>query len=158
MADYLNFEARIVPLQWGRATYTILPVPDEIVAALEAQGAKRVEGEIGDYPINLALSRADKDVFDGVFLWTGKSFLNDAGLTPGDVLEVRLRPADPDHVEMPDGLAAALAAAGLTAAWQALSPGKRRGLVHTVATAKRPETKLKRIAALVEDLKATAPD
>tara|TARA_R110002072_G_scaffold14284_1_gene59538 strand:- start:362 stop:565 length:204 start_codon:yes stop_codon:yes gene_type:complete len=35
-----------------------------------------------------------------------------------------------------------------TAAWEALTPGKRRGLLHPISSAKRAETRAKRIANL----------
>lgn len=137
-------------MDWGRATYTILPVPTEVVQALGA--TKRVEGEIAEHPVNLALSRAP--VVEGVFLWTGQSLLDRIGVAPGEVVEVRLRPAPDDAVDMPDDVAGALARAGLTAVWEGLTPGKRRGLLYQIATARTAPTREKRIARLVADLSA----
>nr|WP_238941552.1 YdeI/OmpD-associated family protein [Jannaschia sp. Os4] len=111
---------------------------------------RRVEGEIADHPVNLAPTRAP--VRDGAFLWTGKALLAEIGIAPGEVVEVRLRPADPSEVEVPDDVAAALRAADRTAAWEATTPGRRRGMLQAVATAKRAETRAKRIAALVAGL------
>lgn len=152
MDGSVSFEACIVPLRWGENTYTILPLPPEVVAALG--GAKRVEGEIGEHPVNMGVARADPAVLEGPFLYTGKAFLQAAGIGPGDPVEVRLRPADPNAVEMPEGLEAAIRAAGLTEAWEALTPGKRRALAHPVGTAKRAETRERRVAALLSGLKA----
>ncbi len=87
--DWLTFEGRIEAVTWGRSVYTILKLPADIAAALEAAGAKRVEGEIKEHAVNLALSRAP--VVDGLFLWTGKSLLDRAEIDPGEVFEVRLR-------------------------------------------------------------------
>ena len=42
MTDHLSFEGQIEPLEWGRATYTILRVPPEIAKTLEDHGARRV--------------------------------------------------------------------------------------------------------------------
>ena len=89
MTDYLLFEGQIVSMEWGKSTYTVLPLPDDIAGALQAAGAKRVEGEINEHPVNLALSKAP--VIDGVFLWTGKSLLARIDVAPGEPLEVRLR-------------------------------------------------------------------
>lgn len=135
---------------WGKSTYTILPIPDEISSALMAAGVKRVEGEIGDVPVNLALTKAP--VIDQVFVYTGKTFLRDSGIAPGEEIEVRLRPAPERLVETPEDLVLALRQADKTAAWAALTPGKKRGLIHTVNTAKRAETRAKRIAKLLTDL------
>lgn len=147
---WLDFEGVIEPLEWGRATYTILRVPPDVAGALAARGARRVEGEINDRPVNLALSRAP--VVEGVFLWTGKSLLDRLEVRPGEPLEVRLRPAPAGEVDTPDDVSAALRAAGATEAWEALTPGRRRGLLHKVDTARTAPTRAKRIAALVAGL------
>ncbi|MEO1779695.1 MAG: YdeI/OmpD-associated family protein [Pseudomonadota bacterium] len=149
MTDWITFEARIEPMEWGKNTYTIVRLPDEATAALPA-GTKRIEGEFGDYPVNLALTKAP--VIDGTFVYTGKTFLRDSGLTPGEVFDARIRPADPGDVETPDDVAAALRAAGRSADWAALTPGKQRGLLHLVNTAKRADTRAKRIAKLISEL------
>lgn len=51
---------------------------------------------------------------------------------------------------VPADLAAALAAAVAEAGWQALAPSLRRGLLEGLLDVKRPETRARRIAALVE--------
>jgi hypothetical protein len=147
---WLDFEGRVEPLEWGRATYTILRLPSEIATALAAQGAKRVEGEINDRPVNLALSRAP--LVDGVFLWAGQSLLDRLEVEPGEPLEVRLRPAPSDEVDTPEDVALALRQGGAAEAWEALTPGKRRGLLHKIDTARTAPTRLKRIAALVAEI------
>jgi hypothetical protein len=91
-------------------------------------------------------------VGDFAFLWTGKSLLEATGLAPGEPFEVRLRPAPDDAVYTPDDVAHALRRADVTAAWEALTPGKRRGLIYKITTAKTQGTRDKRIAALVADL------
>ena len=119
---------------------------------LEALGRPaRVEGEIAEHPVNMGVARAD--VIADAFLYTGKAFLAEAGIEPGETVEVRLRAGDPGHVEMPEGLAAAIRAAGLTAQWEALTPGRRRGLVHPIASAKRAETRARRVEALLAELR-----
>ena len=137
-------------MEWGKSTYTILPIPIEVSSALQAAGAKRVEGEIGDFPINLALTKAP--VIDQVFVYTGKTFLRDSGIAPGEEVEVRMRPAPEQLVETPEDLILALRQAEMTDRWEALTPGKQRGLIHTINTAKRAETRAKRIAKVLSDL------
>ncbi|MGR3542511.1 MAG: YdeI/OmpD-associated family protein [Hasllibacter sp.] len=150
MSGHVAFEGRIVPLRWGRSIYTILPLPPEVAAALGP--ATRVEGEIGEHPVNLGVARADPAVREGPFLWTGKAFPKAVGIAPGERLEVRLRPADPDRVELPEDVTAALCAAGRMGDWDALTPGRRRGLLAPVARAVRPATRAARIARLVAAL------
>jgi hypothetical protein len=150
MSDWQVFAGRVEPLPWGRATYTILPLPAEVATALLAAGARRVEGEINDHPVNLALSRAP--VVDGLFLWAGQSLLDRIGIAPGETLEVRLRPAPPGAVDTPDDLALALRQAGRSDLWETTTPGRRRRLLYRIETARTPATRAKRIAAVVAAL------
>ncbi|MEL6294160.1 MAG: YdeI/OmpD-associated family protein [Pseudomonadota bacterium] len=148
MSDYITFEARITPLLWGDKIFTICPLPDDVVQALN--GAKRVEGEFADHPVNLALGQSPE--LDRVFLWAGQSLLDATGLSPGECFEARLRPADPKAVDTPADVTAALMQHGLVAAWEALTAGKRRALMYQISTAKRVETRAKRIKSLIETL------
>ena len=148
MTDWVAFEGVVEPLPWGRAIYTILRLPDEVVAALG--GARRVEGEINEHWVNLALSRAP--VVDGVFLWAGSSLLDRLAIEPGEPLEVRLRPASADDVDTPDDVALALRAADLTTVWDGLTAGKRRGMLYQIGTAKTAPTRAKRIDTMIQGL------
>jgi hypothetical protein len=148
MTGYLSFEGAVEPMIWGKSTYTVLRLPPDVAAALS--GAKRVEGEINDHPVNLAPTRAP--VIDGLFLWAGQSLLDRIGIAPGERVEVRLCPAPDDRVDLPDDIAFDLRTAGALPAWEALTPGKRRGLLHKIDTAKTAATRSKRIAALVAEL------
>jgi hypothetical protein len=148
VTDWVTFEGRVEPLTWGRATYTILRLPNPVVTALGK--CRRVEGEIADHPVNLALSRAP--VVDGVFLWAGSSLLDRIGVAPGEPVEVRLRPAADDRVDLDPDIEAALRSGGVLATWESLTPGKRRGLLYQIATAKTDPTRQKRIAKLVDSL------
>jgi Bacteriocin-protection, YdeI or OmpD-Associated/Domain of unknown function (DUF1905) len=146
MNGYVAFEGTIEPMVWGTSTYTILRLPDDVVTALGP--TKRVEGEINDHPVNLALTRSP--VMDGMFLWAGQSLLDRIGTTPGDPLEVRLRPAPDNLVDVPDDVAFSLR--GVMDAWSALAPGKQRGMLYQIDTAKTAATRAKRIAKLIEGL------
>jgi len=123
-------------------------VPERVLAALGP--ARRVEGEINEFPVNLALTKAP--VVDGAFLWAGTSLLDKAGIAPGQRLEIRLRPAADDRVDVPEDVLAALRAARVVSKWNALSPGKQRGLLYKIDTAKTAATRKRRIEALVEGL------
>jgi hypothetical protein len=147
-ADWVTFEGRVEPVTWGRSRYTILRLPDAVVTALGK--TRRVEGEIADHPVNLALSRAP--VVDGFFLWAGSSLLERVGIALGEPVEIRLRPAPDDRVDLDPDVDAALRSAGILETWEALTPGKRRGLLYQIATAKTAPTRVKRIAKLVADL------
>jgi acyl-CoA reductase-like NAD-dependent aldehyde dehydrogenase len=61
----------------------------------------------------------------------------------------------PREVDLPDELAAALGEA--RAGWDALSFTRRRELVEAIATAKRPETRARRLTLAVEEAKGRQP-
>lgn len=56
---------------------------------------------------------------------------------------------DVEELIVPDDLAAQLAAAGATAGYEGLTPGRRKQILFWIKTAKRPETRQRRIAATV---------
>ena len=138
-------------MEWGRATYTILRLPPDISAELVTAGAKRVEGEIAEHPVNAGLARAP--VVEGVFLWAGQSLLDRIGIAVGESVEVRLRPVAVDVVDTPDDLLQLLRQEGLSASWESLTAGKRRGMLHHINTAKTPGTRSKRLGSLIDALK-----
>lgn len=150
MTDWVSFEGRIEPLVWGRATYTILRLPPDVARTLAA--TRRVEGEINDHPVNLAITRAP--VVDDPFLWAGQSLMDRVGVIPGELLQVRLMPTSDDIVDNPPDVEAALLAHGLLTRWGDLTPGKRRGLLYKIDTARTDATRQKRITALISDLQA----
>jgi len=77
----------------------------------------------------------------------------ESGLAGGDaiVVDIELDEA-PREVETPDDLVAALAEAGATAAFDRLAPSARKAHVVNVESAKTPETRARRIAAIIAKL------
>jgi uncharacterized protein YdeI (YjbR/CyaY-like superfamily) len=80
-----------------------------------------------------------------------------AGLRPGETVEVTLAlDVEPRTVEVPEDLRAALAAqAGASAAFDALAFSKRKEFVRQVEEAKAQETRARRIAAIVDKMRAS---
>src|SRR5918993_166234 len=75
------------------------------------------------------------------------------GLKGGETITVDLTlDTEPRTVEVPDDLAEALSAAGVRAAFDALTPSAQKAHVTSVAGAKAPETRARRVAAVVEKL------
>ena len=147
MDDWIDFEAQIVPMPWGKSVFTVLPIPGSIANRLNEMKAKRVEIELNDVPLNLALTKSP--VIPQTFVYTGKSVLKEVGIEPGEIIDVRLRVADPDEVDEPSDVIIALRDAGVLDHWKQLTPGKKRGHLHQVVSAKRAETRTNRIAKLV---------
>jgi len=75
------------------------------------------------------------------------------GLSGGDAISVELTlDTAPRTVEVPDDLAAALATAGASGAFAALSPSARKAHVTNVEAAKAADTRARRIEAVVAKL------
>lgn len=137
-------------MEWGDSVYTVLPIPDDVSQAFEALGAKRVELELNEHSFNLALTKAP--VIDKVFVYVGKATLKEASVEPGSRLDVRLRMVDPDVVDVPEDVALALRVSQLSEVWESLTPGKKRGMLQPIQSAKRAETRAKRIEKLLAEL------
>jgi len=75
------------------------------------------------------------------------------GKRPGDAVRVTVaKDEGPRTIDVPADLAAALREAGVRDAFDALSFTKRREAARSVTDAKRPETRDRRIRAIVADL------
>ena len=78
-----------------------------------------------------------------------------SGLTAGDELDVSLELDDaPRIVEVPADVATALADAGVTDAFSALSFSKQRAHIDPVVAAKAADTRARRIDKIIESLTA----
>ena len=150
MDQWLSFLGRVMPMEWGKNVYTVLPLPEDIAMELERQGTRRVDIELNDHPFNVALTKAP--VIPDTFVYAGKSVLREAGISPGEEIEVRLRRADPNLVDVPNDVMLAVRRANVVEAWASLTPGRQRGLLHQIDSAKKQETRARRIAQLVKTL------
>ena len=155
MAFDHSFEATIVRHHMGTNAggdlyYNVVFVPGEIVARLPGGGPLRVRGELAEMPVEGALMPVRRRRY----LLVPAPLMRERGLAVGDAVEVRLSLADPDAVDVPDELRLALNAEDtLAEAWGALTVGRRRGLAHRVASAKRTETRAKRVDEIVAALR-----
>lgn len=146
-----SFEAPVALLDYGPYSYTVIYVPPQIEDALQLSlhPRLRVEGEIADYPINAALvpSRQGRHVI------LSRDLLRTAGLKVGDVVEFRFNVADQDAIALPQELEQMLDdEPGARTAWEALTPGRRRGLAHLVSKLKSPESRQRKARDLIDAL------
>ncbi|MEI4272186.1 YdeI/OmpD-associated family protein [Klenkia sp. LSe6-5] len=148
--EYVDVAARLELLAWGRNTYTVLYLDDLVEDAVRAAGTRRVEGFLDDVPVNLGVNRAD--VAARAFCYVGPALQRRVRAEAGDVLRCRLRPADPDHVPLPDDVRRALEVAGRLAVFEGRRPSERRRALQPVEDAVRDTTRQTRIAALVRSL------
>lgn len=149
-AGWVEFDALIEPMPWGRNVYTVLRLDETLEAAAKEAGTRRVEGTIEDVAVNVGVNRAD--VIPDAFMYVGKSLQRRLGSRPGEVVRCRLRPADPTTVPIADDILQALSAAGLLAAFQRKTPAQRRRLLQPIEEAATSATRQRRTAALLSSL------
>lgn len=129
----------------------IVVVPPLVVAALGGKAAKRVTGNINDFPVRLGLLPLPGG---GRYLMLNKDLCRAAGVQVGQHLMVSLAPdPQPDVVDLPEELAEALDAwPEADAGFQHHSASHRRAMAQHVASAKLPETRARRAVELAERL------
>lgn len=140
--------------EFKRFGYTVvyLPVSMEDELPLHKNPRLRVEAEVREVEMNIALQPAG----GRWYLTLSRRVLRETGLELGDEVRVRLRVADQDAVDVPAELLTGLAAdAKASATWATLTPGKKRGFAYRVSSAKRPETRAKRLAEVLGELSGT---
>lgn len=130
-------------VQLNGKTATGIPVPAEVVEALGGGQRPKVQVTIGDYTYRNSLAP-----MNGVHMLSVSSEVRQAtGIKAGDSVEVGLQlDTAPREIEVPDDLAAALAASPQAKAFfEQLSYSNRRFHTESVTGAKSEETRQRRI-------------
>ncbi len=128
----------------------IVRVPAEVLAALPP-GTKRVVLHVGAHRERLGLLPQPGG---GRYLMLRKTLCEQLKMRIGQVFDVQME-ADPapDHIDLPDELAEALAAwSEAETAYQPLNNAMKRAMARHVAEAKTPETRARRAVQFVERL------
>lgn len=133
-----------------RYSHACVYLPDELARELlEGRTRLRVRGEVNELPFAGAWQPSK----GRYYLLLSRTMCRAGGFAVGDRVEVRFRVDDPDAVTVPAELERALAGnRRAMKAWQALTPGRRRGLAHLVASARTAVTVAKRVGAVVDGL------
>jgi hypothetical protein len=132
---------------------TGIPVPEDVVTALG--GGKRASVSV---TVNGYAYRSTLASMGGQFLIPfSADKRQESGIGGGDPIVVDLElDTAPRTVEVPDDLAAALEAAGLRAAFDALAPSHRKAHVTAIEEARAAATRERRIAAAVAKIGGTS--
>lgn len=129
---------------------TGIEVPEQVVTALGAGKRSVVVVDVNGFEY-----RSTVAVMGGRYLLPFSAERRaESGIAGGDAIDVELTlDTAPRTVEVPDDLQAALSAALVAAAaWAKLAPSARKAHVTSVQGAKAPETRTRRIAAIVAKL------
>jgi hypothetical protein len=147
-----RFKATLEPVPHGGQ---FVVVPARLAAAAGLRYGARVRGTV-----NGAAYRSSLMKYSGVFhLGVPKASLAAAGVASGARVAITIELDDqplPTDVVPPDLEKAIAARAATRAAWARLSPAHRREHVKRVIEAKKPETRARRISAVVAALREIA--
>lgn len=146
-----SFRAPVEKHDFGRMAYHAVFVPEDILTLLPlAQYPRlRIDAEVGGLLTNCGLMMAKQRRY----ILLSAAFMKQAGLRFGDPVDVHFSIADQDRVDVPAELEEAIQRRARTReVWESLTPGKRRGLVHRVASAVRPETREQRVLEVLDQL------
>ncbi len=139
-----EFTGKVARHSFGSWGYTVVFLPPEVAAQLPVQENPRlrVRGELDEYPF----AGAWQPTGGTWYLMINKTVLKQGGYQVGDWINVRFNLDDPEAVDLPEALEAALRQdRKFRKVWEGLTAGKRRGLAYRVATAKTEATILKRV-------------
>ena len=132
---------------------TLVPVPRQVAAKLGLKGMPKVQAVIAGQPYRGSLM----PMGDGTYcLGVLKSIQEAAGVKQGDTVTVELElDKAPRVVELPADLAKAITRdKKASAAWDKLSFTNKKEMARGLEEAKKPETRERRLAAAIAQLRA----
>lgn len=150
---WVEWDAPLELLAWGRNTYTVVYLDDLLEDAVTAAATRRVEGTLDDLHVNLGVNRAD--VAPRPFFYVGVTLQRRLHVRPADTVTCRLRPADPDDVLVPEDVIEVLTATGRWDAFCRRCPSERRRLLQPIQDTTVEATRRRRIEALARLLEVT---
>jgi hypothetical protein len=148
----IKFEGVLTPTPRGGGG-TLVPIPKDVQAKLGLRGLPKISAVIGGTPYRGSLM----PMGDGTYcLGVLKSIQEAAGVGQGDRITVLLElDSAPRTVEAPADLARVLAKdKKAAAAWEKLSFTNKKELAAGLTSAKKPETRERRLKAAVEKLRS----
>jgi hypothetical protein len=145
-ASKIRFRAKLFrPAATAKGgSWTFLTLPKDASAKLPSRGMTTVEGTINGFPFRATL---EPDGQRSHWLRVNRKMREAAGADAGDVvtLEIVTSGEEPEP-RVPADLRKALAAAPKArASWSDITPIARRDWIHWIASAKRPETRARRV-------------
>ena len=143
----IRFKARLLrPAEPSKGrSWTFLILPEDASKKLPTRGMTTVEGLINGHPFRATL---EPDGQGGHWLKVDRELREAAGAEAGDDVSLEIAPvAEEPEPKVPADLRKALAAAHpkARAVWADITPVARRDWIQWIESAKREETRLKRI-------------
>lgn len=148
----IEFEARLQrPAQPEGATWSFLVLPAAASARLPSRGLASVDGTFGGVVFAATL---EPDGKGGHWLKVPRALREAAGVAVGDTVALSIAPAvkEPEPRLPPDLHAALAATPAAKAQWDSLTPIARRDFIQWLGSAKKAETRERRIATACDML------
>ena len=150
--DSIRFEAKLLrPATPKNATWTFLVLPADASAKLPTRSMVSVEGTLGGHAFKATL---EPDGQGSHWLKVTRAMQEAAGVRAGDSVRLEIAPASEEpEARVPADLRKALAAAPeARAQWAALTPVARRDWIQWLTSAKKEETRERRVASTLDML------
>ena len=146
-ASKIRFKAKLFrPAATAKVgSWTFLTLPKNASAKLPSRGMTAIEGTINGVSFQAML---EPDGQKGHWLKADRKLSEAAGVEAGDVVTLEIAPAAQEpEPKVPVDLRKALAGAApkARALWSDITPIARRDWIHWIVSAKRPETRARRI-------------
>src|SRR5262249_6808227 len=134
----------------GRGGGHLVEVPPDVIQTLGGKGRIAILATFNGIPYRGSIMRMGGVTMLGVT----KGIMEQAGVDVGDTLEVVVENDDtPREVEVPAELAAAFERDGaMRTAWDALSYTARKEHAASIESAKKPETRARRVEKVLDAL------
>jgi hypothetical protein len=125
-------------------SWTFLTLPKNASAKFPSRGKTTVEGTMNGFPFRATL---EPDGQKSHWLRVNRKMREAAGADAGDVVTLEIAPVGKEpEPRVPADLRRALAAAlKARALWSDITPIARRDWIHWISSAKRPETRARRV-------------
>jgi len=125
-------------------SWTFLTLPKDASAKLPSRGRTTVEGTLNGFPFRATL---EPDGQKSHWLKVDRKLREAAGAEAGDIVTLEIAPlAEEPEPSVPADLRKALAAnPKARALWADITPIARRDWIHWIVSAKRPETRARRV-------------
>lgn len=145
-ASTIRFRAKLLrPAATAKVgSWTFLTLPKNSSAKLPSRGMTTVEGTINGFPFRATL---EPDGQKSHWLKVDRKLLEAAGADAGDIITLEIAPvADEPEPKVSADLRKALAAAPeARSLWLEITPMARRDWIHWITSAKRSDTRARRI-------------
>jgi hypothetical protein len=150
----IRFKTKLLrPAAAKGASWSFVILPKNASAKLRSRSTTAIEGSLNDHPFRATLA---PDGRGSHWLKVNRTMREGAGAQVGDIVTLEIMPAAKEpEPGVPADLRKALAAASKARAlWSDITPVARRDWIHWITSARRPETRARRIANACEMLAA----